>query len=118
MLGIEPQQRQSGKCGFERRATSADLAQQPTARCQMLAGLVQYAPDNVEPVGAACERQLRLSPAFARQVRHALLIDIGRVGNDQIVARLTDRLEQVATMQGYAVFKAIISNVAGGDVER
>jgi len=49
----------------------------------MPSGLVQDAPDDVEPVGAAVEGKLRLGAAFARQFRHALCVDIGRVGDDQ-----------------------------------
>ena len=71
ILGIEPEQRQLRKGGLERRAAAADLAQQPALRRQMPAGLVEDAADDVEPVGAAVEGELRLGAAFARQRRHA-----------------------------------------------
>src|SRR3979490_1670112 len=53
ILGIEPEQRQSRKRGFQRRPATADLAQYPALRRQMGRGLAKYAPDDVEPVGAA-----------------------------------------------------------------
>ena len=45
-------------------------------------------------------------------------IDIGRIGNDQVVALSAERPEQVAPMQPDAVFKTIIGDVARGDLER
>src|SRR6476661_7258560 len=71
ILGVEPEQRQLRIGGFQQFAAAADLAQQPALRCQMLTGLVEDAPDDIEPVGAAVEGKFRLGPALARQRRHA-----------------------------------------------
>ena len=45
------------------------------------------------------ERHARLVPILGRQARHALGVDIGRVGEDQVVALAGQRLEQVAAMK-------------------
>src|SRR5580704_10860136 len=81
-------------------------------------GLVQNAADDGKSVGAAVESELRLGAAFARQSGHAFRIDIGRVGNNQVVALGADRPKQVAAVQHHPVLKAEVGNVAGGDVER
>ncbi len=84
----------------------------------MLPGLVEDAPDNIEPVGAAVEGKLRLGAAFARQGGHAVGVDIGRIGDDEIVASVAERLEQVAAVKREAILKAVIADVASGDLER
>ena len=45
----------------------------------MRARPVEDAADDIEPVGAAVEREFRLGAAFARQAGHAFGIDIGRI---------------------------------------
>ena len=44
-------------------------------------------------------------------------VDIGWIGDDQVVAPAADRLEQVAPMQRHPVFQTVIGNVARGDGE-
>src|SRR5262245_9239101 len=82
ILRIEPEQRQLRERGLEIVAAAADLAKQSTLRCKMRLRLFQDAPDDVEPVGAAVESDFRLGAAFARQPRHALGIDVRRIGDD------------------------------------
>ena len=84
----------------------------------MSPGFFQDAADHIKSVGAAIEREFRLGAAFARQLRHAFGIDIGRIGNNQVVTRLGDRPEQIAAMQSYALAKTVIGNIARGDIER
>ena len=45
-------------------------------------------------------------------------IDIGRIGDDQVVALAAERLEQVAAVQRDAVFEPVIGDIARGDLER
>src|SRR6266550_8184120 len=117
ILGLEPKQRQLRKRGLEHFAATADFAQQPALRRQMLAGLLQDAADDIEPVGAAIERELRLGAAFARQALHALRVDIGRVGNDQVVTDLAEGFEQIAPTQCHALLKTVVGDIACGDIE-
>ena len=83
----------------------------------MPAGPLQNAPDDIEPVGAAVESELRLGTALARQSRHALRIDIGRIGNDQVVARLAERPEKVAAVQLHPVFETVVGDIARCNIE-
>src|SRR5258708_6373140 len=84
----------------------------------MPAGLVQDAADDIEAVGAAVEGEFWLGAAFARQLGHALRVDIGWIGDDQVVTPPAEWGEQVAPMQGYDVVKSIVGDVSFGDVER
>src|SRR5882724_9975088 len=118
ILGVEPEEIDFRIGRFERGPAAADLAQQPAFGRQMPPGLVKNAADDVEAVGSAIEGKLRLGAAFARQSGHANPIDIGRVGDDQVVALVADRPEQVAAVQHHPFLKAEAGNVAGGDVER
>ena len=79
---------------------------------------VEDAPDDVEPVGAAVEGKLGLGPAFAGQIGHAFGIDIGRIGNDEVVALAAQRLEQIAAVQCKPVLQPVIADIARGDFER
>ena len=49
---------------------------------------------------------------------HALAVDIGRIGHDQVVAAACDRREQVALQQPDAVFHPVIGDIALGDLQR
>ena len=84
----------------------------------MRCGLVEDAPDDVEPVGAAVKREFRLGAAFARQAGHAFGVDIGRIGNDEVVAGIAQRLEQIAAVQREPVRQAVIADIVRGDFER
>jgi hypothetical protein len=53
--------------------------------------------------------------ALARQLRHALRVDIGRIGDNQVVAPVAERPKQIAPVKAYPVFKTVIGNVARGD---
>src|SRR5262245_6335137 len=118
ILGIEPEQRQLRKGGLEIVAAAADFAEQSALRRKVRLGLGQDAPDDVEPVGATVEGERRFNPAFGRQAGHALGIDIGRVGDDEIVALVAKRREEIATVQRDAIVKGVIRNIAGSYSER
>ena len=49
---------------------------------------------------------------------HAFGVDIGRIGNDEVVARVAQRLEQVAAVQRQPMLEAVIADIVRGDVER
>ena len=83
----------------------------------MLLRLVKQAADDVEPVRPAVERDLRLGAALARQRGHAFGVDIGRIRDDEIVAVVAERLEQIAAIQCQAVVEAVVGDVARGDLE-
>src|SRR6478609_8584856 len=96
ILRVEPEQRQSRKGGFQRLPAAADFAQQSALRRQVRLCFAKDAPDDVEPVGTAIEGELWFGAAFARQIGHALRIDIGWIGEDEVVALAGQRREQVA----------------------
>jgi len=92
----------SGNCGergFKQFAATADFAQQPAMRRQVVARFIQNASHDIEPICAAVERQLRLEPAFARQRGHAFGIHIGWIADDQVVHVTAERFEQIAPVQ-------------------
>src|SRR5689334_13771713 len=60
IFGIEPEQRQLRKGGLDILPAAADLADQAAFAGEVGRGLVQDAPDDVEPVGPAVEGELRL----------------------------------------------------------
>src|SRR5437660_12635684 len=118
VFAVEPEQRPLWKGGLQPVPSAPDLAQQSTLRCQVYARVVQDASDDVEAIGAAVERKLRLGAAFPRQRRHALGIHVGRIGDDQVVTRLSERGEQIAMMERNSVLKVVFADIARGYVER
>ena len=52
----------------------------------MTARLIDDPPHHRDAIRAAVERQRRLMPAFRRQAPHAFGIDVGRIGDDEVVA--------------------------------
>ena len=80
--------------------------------------LVKDAPDDVDPVGAAVEGELRFGTAFARQAAMPSRIDIGRIGDDEVVALAAERLEQIAAVQRDAILQPVFADIARGDRER
>src|SRR2546425_1784498 len=118
ILGVEPEQRQLRARRDQRGLATADLAQQPALRVQMRLGLGEDTPDDIDAVGAAVEGKFGLGAAFARQGGHAFGIDIGRVGDDEVVALAGKRGEQIAAMQRDAILQPVIADIACGDRER
>ncbi len=55
---------------------------------------------------------------FRRQGRHAGSVHIRRIGNDQIVTRVSDRAKQVALVEPDPVLKAVSGDVARRDRKR
>ena len=66
----------------------------------------------------AVERQRRLVPAFGRQAPHPLGIDVGRIGNDEVVALALQRREQIALYEPYAALHAMQRDVLAGNSKR
>ena len=80
-------------------------------RRQMPRGFAQNPMHDVKPVITAVERHLRLKAAFARQIRHALRIDVRWIADDEIVTRVTQRREQVTVVERDAILKPVVGNV-------
>src|SRR4029077_20352632 len=71
-----------------------------------------------DAVGAAVESHGGLVTAFARQVCHAVSINIGRIGNDQVVPVVAKGGEQIALMERNTAAEPVIGNVATCDLKR
>ena len=84
----------------------------------MRAGLCENAPCDVETVLAGGQRHARLGEIFRRQRGHGLGVDIGRVGEDEIVAAPGERREKIALEQRQALTEAALVDVAARDLER
>src|ERR1700751_517671 len=93
LFGVEPEQRELRKLLFEASSATADLAQQAAFVGEMSSRLAQDAADDGKTVRAAVEGELRFAAAFRRQGRHPLGVDIGRIGDDQVVALAAERDE-------------------------
>src|SRR6476646_4473821 len=83
----------------------------------MPAGFIKNPADYRQTVIAAVESQRRLVPAFRRQSSHAFVIDIGRVSDDEIVALMPDRREQVAAQKADALLQVMVGDVTLGDLQ-
>ena len=78
----------------------------------MLAGIVEQAPHDVQSVFAGGQGQRRLVAVLRRQGAHGGGSDVGRIGNDEIVAAAVERREQVGTMQGDARIETVVGDIA------
>ena len=101
---------------MDRRAPAPDGSGRPRTAIrrrsrEIRAGLVDNPPHDIDAVAAAVERQRRLVPAFRRQAAHALCIDIGRIGHDQVVAPALEPREQIALHEMHAAAQAMHRNV-------
>ena len=78
----------------------------------MPACFIQNPPDNRKSVASAVESHLRLVSAFRRQRSHAFVIDVGRIGDDQIVTLAVDRREQIAAQQPNALLQTMVRDIS------
>ncbi|MFT3878467.1 MAG: hypothetical protein QM703_02270 [Gemmatales bacterium] len=84
----------------------------------MRARVLDYPPHESDPVGTAVERHRRLVQTFLRQRCHTLGIDVRRIADDDIVARIADGREQIALLKRNARIDLVVGDVARGDIER
>jgi peptide chain release factor 3 len=117
LLGLDPEEVESGIFRLQQFAAGADLAEHGAALVEMVRRPGEDAPDDVEPVLAAGQRQFRLVPVFRRQHRHLGGVDIGRVGENQVVAAARHRLPQVALQEGHAFLQPMLGDVDPGNRE-
>ena len=75
-------------------------------------------PHEVEAVRAAGVRHEGLGGVFGRKGGHGLSIDIGRVRKDQVVALVSQRLEQIPRKQSDAIDDFMLLDVAPCDRDR
>ena len=67
---------------------------------------------DVEPVLAADMRELRLGRIFRRKARRRGRLDIGRIGEDEVVARIRQPREQIALDKADALAEAVLLDIA------
>lgn len=102
----------------------ADLDDQYAVVVQPVVRLGDDTPHDVHAVVAARERHLGLMAVFGRQLRHRRRVDIRRVRQDHVVARVGLRAEcrqrriQIAAVQRDPVFEAVVAHVDLRDFER
>ena len=107
-----------GELKLEAFARAADLANKRAACFQMLGPFAEDPSHDVEPVLSARVRYFRLGRVLGRKARDRPLVDIGRIRQDQVIAGVSDRSEQIALLQRDAVFKPMLFQVALRDFER
>ena len=74
-------------------------------------------PDQVHAVGAAGERERRLGAVLGRQRRHARVVDVRRVAEDEVVAAGQLR-EQVGLDHRDPLVEMVARDVDARDLER
>ena len=84
----------------------------------MARGLGENPSHEIEPIGSAGERQLRLVPILGRKLLHRVRVDVGRIGQDQVVARIAERREQIAFEQRDPLLEIVLGDVDLCDLER
>ena len=115
---VEPEEFEVRELGFEDLAPGADLAENAAAGVQMVGRRGEDAADDVEPVEAGAERHGGLVPIFLRQFLHGDLVDIGRVGEDQVVALAFERREQIALIELDPAGEPLLVDIDARDLER
>jgi len=81
-------------------------------------GTEQDAADDVEAIAASGERTARLAAIFLRQAPHRGRGDVGRVGDDEIVASSAQRAEQIGPEQPDTVAQPVAADVEARDRQR
>ena len=115
---VEPQEWQIGKIAFKNLAILADLADDAAFGIEMVRCGQQNAAHQIKPIATTIQRHRRLSRKFGRQFAHHFIADIGRIGDDEIIAALLQRLEQITLMQADALRHAMHLKIDCGDFER
>ena len=82
------------------------------------ARLGQDAAHDLEPIGAAVVGDPRLGRIFGRKGRQRLGADVGRIGDNEVVALAGVGGEQIGAQQRNALLQSIVAHIALGDGER
>jgi hypothetical protein len=98
-------------------ALMPDLEDQNRLVAHARAGFGDDAPDEVHAVGAAGQRQARLGQVLRRQRRHARVVDVGRVAEDQVVGAAQCR-EEVGLDDADAIVEPVPADVDARERER
>ena len=85
---------------------------------QVVAASARMRRTIVEPVGAAVMGDPRLGRIFGREGRQRLGADVGRIGEDEIVALAGVGGEQIGAQQRDALLQAVVAHIALGDGKR
>ena len=75
-------------------------------------------PHDFEAVRAARMRKPRLGHVFGRKFGQGFGVDIGRIGENQIVAPVAERGEEIALDEGHAIGNLVLLDVAPCDLQR
>lgn len=92
---FEPDKRNARIGVFQCAPIVTDFAYQHSVSCQDVRRLLQDAVYQGQSISAPGERAARLVAVLGREPRHACIRDVGRVAYNQVVAVLTERVEQV-----------------------
>src|SRR5215813_8172821 len=114
-LGVQPQKARLRKGVLQDQAVAPDLAKQARIGGQVTTCIVDDPAHDRNTIGAAVEGERWFVATFGRERRHAGSVYIWRIGNDEIVTRVTERAKQVALMECNARFEAMFRNVARRD---
>lgn len=90
----------------------ADFDHQQAAWIQVFANLLEHAAYQIKTVFAAGQRELRFVPVFFRQGRHRFGIDVGRIGNDYVVALFAERCKQIGLDEAQARLQPVVAYVS------
>jgi hypothetical protein len=94
------------------------LDDQHASRVQMIRRFTQNPAHEVQPVGSAGEGECGFGAILSRQTPHRGCAYVRRIGNDQIVAPIRQRGEQIRLEQSNPALEAVLAHVAARDFER
>jgi hypothetical protein len=94
-----------------------DFRNQQTAVCEVVRGIGDDPPHEIEPVYPAGERERGFASVFGGKPSHRSRGDIRRIRENQIVTTAGEASEKVGLDEIDAPLQPIITNVALGDLE-
>ena len=118
VLEFEPDEWRIRIPGFERRLTVADLADEYSIIRQKTRRVGEHDVHNRQAVRASRKAELRLVAKLGRQGLHIHAIDIRRIRDDQLVARVGQGGEYIRLYEPDAVAKLVAVDVDSCHLER
>jgi len=84
----------------------------------MVRRLRQDARDEIEAVRAAGEREPRLVPVLGGQARHGGCAHVGRVAQNQVIARAANAVEEIRALEVHATPEPVPRDILPGHGDR
>ena len=116
--GVEPKEWQVRELLLQDFPPSPDLDHQRAGGQQMFVSFSEDAAHEIEPVNSAGVGNGGLSRVFRWEGRDGVCADVGRIGENEIIALTRMRSEQIRLHEKNAVLQPVVGNVALGHGQR